>query len=63
MSETIDKVEKLCGKIEEKFEKFKKEVAAALKPNHAAAVRARKISLDIATDLKEFRSVSVSLKK
>lgn len=53
-------VEVLFAKMQKSFEEFSKEVGLGLKGNKSAAKRARKISLELAKDFKEYRQLSLN---
>ena len=52
-------MKQLVEKIEAQFAEFQADAAKAVAGNKAAGARARKVSLAIEKDLKEFRKVSV----
>ena len=51
--------QEFIDKLQEKFKSFVIEATAATK-NKAAALRARKLSMELRNDLKDFRTVSVA---
>jgi hypothetical protein len=53
-------VEVLFAKMQKSFEEFSKEVELGMKGNKSAAKRARKISLELAKDFKEYRQLSLN---
>ncbi len=56
-------MKKLVEDIQSTFESFQKEADAQLEGNKSAGTRARKASLDLEKQLKEFRKVSVAESK
>ena len=57
-----DTVESVLGRIYANMGKFRAEAGLALKPNKAAGVRARKLSLELDKDLMLYRKLSVGSK-
>lgn len=53
-------VEVLVEKMRKSFEGFNKEAELGLKGNKSAAKRARKISVELAKDFKEYRQLSLN---
>ena len=57
MAETV---QALCERIQKGYDGFLKEAGLGLKGNKSAAKRARKISLELAKDFKEYRQLSLN---
>lgn len=57
-----DTVESVLGRIRANMDKFRSEAGLALKPNKAAGVRARKLSLELDRDFMLYRKLSVGSK-
>lgn len=53
-------VEVLVEKMRKGFEEFSKEVELGMKGNKSAAKRARKLSVELAKDFKEYRQLSLN---